>query len=63
MLVLFQVNNFRIRVGKKGVGHIMTPIDTVAVLTVLCRTEPVETDKVKDSVILLCKNNDLPLMY
>ncbi len=26
----FQVNNFRIRVGKKGLGHIMTHSDTVS---------------------------------
>ena len=30
MLVWFQVNNFRIRVGKKGLGHIMTHNDTVS---------------------------------
>ncbi len=29
MLVWFQVNIFRIRVGKKDLGHIMTHIDTV----------------------------------
>ncbi len=30
MLVWFQVNNFRIRIGKKDLGHIMTHNDTVS---------------------------------
>ncbi len=30
MLVWFQVNNLRIRVGEKGLGHIMTHNDTVS---------------------------------